>query len=340
MERSRRRRYTYEDFEKLDKLGEGTYGMVTKCKEKLTGEVYAIKDIKYRKEMKKDEEGKISERLEGIPPTSLREIACLKTLDHPNVIGQKGVIMSGFKKFSIIFEYIDGDLKDRVDKLRPGQFFPEETIKVWMYQILLGTAYCHSRMVIHRDLKPNNILITEDDTIKIADFGLARTFNLPVTCYTKEVITLWYRAPELLLGEDEYSTCVDIWSIGCIMYELSHLSTLFPGDSEIGTLMKIFSILGTPTEQVSPVNGFYWPEVESLKWYKKTFPKFKGKDPAKFFPKLSEEGIDLLMKLLTPCPYLRIEAHEALKHPWFDDLDKTKYADPSDLYVGDLLNLP
>ena len=328
MERTSQKKYNYDDFEKIKVLGQGTYGVVSKCREKLTDNVYAIKDIK------------VSRGFEGIPATALREIAILKSLKHPNIINQVGVFNQGFKKFSIIFEFADGDLKNRVDKLKPGEFFTEETIKKWMYQILLGTAYCHSQMVLHRDLKPNNILITDDDTIKIADFGLARTFNLPVTLYTREVISLWYRAPELLLGEAEYCTGVDIWSIGCIMYELSHLNTLFPGDSEIEMIMKIFSVLGTPKEEGEvQKNGYIWPGITQLRWFKPAFLKFPGVELSKFFDRLSEKGVDLLKRLLDPCPYSRIEAHEALKHPWFDDLEKSDYADPSDLYTEDLLNL-
>jgi len=148
---------------------------------------------------------------EGIPSTALREIAVLKGLDHPNIIKLIGVLSQGSHslqkskhaynyKFSIIFEYINGDLKDRCDSLKQEEYFTEDTIKDWMYQILLGAAYCHSRMILHRDLKPNNILITKDNKIKLADFGLARSFNIPLTLYTKEVITMWYRAPELLFG--------------------------------------------------------------------------------------------------------------------------------------------
>jgi len=116
------------------------------------------------------------------------------------------------------------------------------------------------------------------------------------------------------------------------MYELSHIRTLFPGDSEIGMLMEIFQLLGTPTEET-------WPEVSKLKWFKPSFPRFKGLDLDKKCFNLGKEAVDLLRCLLNPCPYFRIEAHEALKHPWFDDLDKSKYEDPSSLYVEDLLHL-
>ena len=109
-----------------------------------------------------------------------------------------------------------------------------------MYQLLLGTAFCHGRRVLHRDLKPQNLLITEDGFLKLADFGLARAFGIPLRNYTHEVVTLWYRAPELLLGYKLYCTAVDIWSIGCIFAEIATRRPLFPGDSEIDALYKIF----------------------------------------------------------------------------------------------------
>lgn len=132
----------------------------------------------------------------------------------------------------LVFEYLDLDLKKKIDKLISGTCFSPQIVKWYMHQLLSGVAACHSRRIIHRDLKPQNILLGTNEELKIADFGLARAFGIPIRPYTKEVVTLWYRAPELLLGATEYSTPVDLWSVGCIFVEIISKRALFDGDSE------------------------------------------------------------------------------------------------------------
>lgn len=181
-------------------------------------------------------------------------------------------------------------------------------------------TYCHTNTVIHRDLKPNNILFSEDlNEVRIADFGLARTYSLPLKAYTHEVVTLWYRAPEVLLGAKEYSLGVDSWSIGCIFFELMTGQIFLPGDSEIDQIFKIFKLLGTPDEE-------NWPGVTEYEFWKATFPKFKQGDFEKHCKAFKDPlALDLMRQLVHLIPAKRITCIEALRHPYFDDLDKSKF---------------
>lgn len=163
----------------------------------------------------------------------------MKGLKHPNIVELKEVIYSEDKLY-LIFEYCDYDLKKYMRQV--GGPLPPQEVKSFTYQILQATAYCHAHRVMHRDLKPQNLLIDKSGNIKLADFGLARAFGLPVKTYTHEVVTLWYRAPEILLGQKQYSTPVDIWSIGCIFAEMAQRKALFAGDSEIDQIFKIFQV--------------------------------------------------------------------------------------------------
>lgn len=141
-----------------------------------------------------------------------------------------------------------------------------------MHQLLDAIAYCHLNRILHRDLKPQNLLVNDEGHVKLGDFGLARCFHLPMRGYTHEVITLWYRAPEILLGAKYYGTAVDVWSLGCIHAEMMMRTPLFPGDSEIDQLYRIFKQLGTPNETV-------WPGVTHLPDFKAIFPKWEPKEP-------------------------------------------------------------
>jgi serine/threonine protein kinase len=170
---------------------------------------------------------------EGLPSTALREIAVLKELNHEGIVKLIDILhgRDGQKLF-MVFEYFNIDLRIYLDRKRIA--LPLENVKDIMSQVLQALLHCHQKRIMHRDLKPSNLLIGEDNkTIKLADFGLARTFGLPLKTYTHEVVTLWYRAPEILLGAKVYSTAIDMWSLGCIFYELVHNVPLFQGKSEI-----------------------------------------------------------------------------------------------------------
>lgn len=180
--------------------------------------------------------------------------------------------------------------------------------------MLRGLAFCHARRTLHRDLKPQNLLIDRDGNLKIADFGLARTFGIPVRTYTHEVVTLWYRAPEILLGARHYGCAIDMWSVGCIFAEMVTQQPLFPGDCEIDQIFKIFKILGTPTSET-------WPDAMNLPDFKPTFPRWSPQDLKEIFNgKLDEHGVDLLSRMLTYDPAKRISVRDALRHPYFNEL--------------------
>lgn len=250
---------------------------------------------------------------EGVPSTALREISLLKELAHPNIVDLMDVEHSENRLY-LVFEWLDKDLKKYMDSCGPdGMSTP--LIKSYMFQLLKGMAVCHSRGIMHRDLKPQNLLINRQGELKIADFGLARAFQIPIRAYTHEVVTLWYRAPEILLGQRQYACPVDMWSIGVIFAEMVNRRPLWPGDSEIDELYKIFRTLGTPTEQS-------WPNVSRLPDYKPTFPKWPGSSLKRTVPTLDDQGFDLLQQMLHYEPIARITAKAALEHPWFADMDR------------------
>ncbi|XP_075674495.1 cell division control protein 2 homolog isoform X3 [Castanea sativa] len=287
-------------YEKVEKIGEGTYGVVYKARDRTTNETIALKKIRLEQED------------EGVPSTAIREISLLKEMQHGNIVRLQDVVHSE-KRLYLVFEYLDLDLKKYMDS-SPEFAKDLRQIKMFLYQILRGIAYCHSHRVLHRDLKPQNLLIDRrTNALKLADFGLARAFGIPVRTFTHEVVTLWYRAPEILLGSRHYSTPVDVWSVGCIFAEMVNQRALFPGDSEIDELFKIFRVLGTPNENT-------WPGVTSLPDYKSTFPKWPPKDLATVVPSLDSAGIDLLSKMLCFDPSRRITARSALEHEYFKDI--------------------
>jgi len=290
-----------EKYQKIEKIGEGTYGVVYKARNRLTGELVALKKIGLEAED------------EGIPSTAIREISILKELQHPNIVRLHDVIHTE-KKLTLVFEYLDLDLKKFLDT-EPEPLSPQ-TIKTLLFQLLAGVSFCHDRRVLHRDLKPQNLLINKESLeLKLADFGLARAFGIPVRSYTHEVVTLWYRAPDVLMGSRKYSTPVDLWSVGCIFGEMSSGRPLFPGTSEADQLTKIFKILGTPTEQT-------WPTMVDLPDYKSDFESYPAHQLSEQFPTLEPAGQELLQQLLRYDPQQRLTAKKALTDDYFSTVEE------------------
>ncbi|KAH7640846.1 LOW QUALITY PROTEIN: cyclin-dependent kinase 2 [Dermatophagoides farinae] len=286
-------------YRKIEKIGEGSYGIVYKAIDQENGGLVALKKIRLNSDS------------EGAPSTAIREISLLKSIKHKNVVSLIDVIHCDTNLY-LVFEYLNQDLKKLLDNTSTNGL-PSKLIKSYVWQLLQGISYCHANQVIHRDMKPQNLLIDIDGYIKIGDFGLGRSIMIPMRIYTHEVVTLWYRAPEILLGTQYYGFSVDIWSIGCIFAEMSSKKALFSGDSEIDQLYRIFRTLGTPDEKL-------WPDVVKLCDYKSNFPKWKRQNMKELLPNLDDNAIDLLNRLLTYDPNQRIPALKALNHKYFHDV--------------------
>jgi len=285
-------------YEKLEKIGEGTYGTVFKAKHKETLEIVALKRVR------------LDEDDEGIPSSALREICLLKELKHKNIVRLYDVMHSE-KKLTIVFEYCDQDLKKYFDSCQ-GEI-EANVVKSFMYQLLRGLSFCHEKHILHRDLKPQNLLINKNGELKLADFGLARAFGIPVRCFSAEVVTLWYRPPDVLMGAKLYTTSIDIWSAGCIFSEIANAGRpLFPGSDVDDQLKRIYRLLGSPSEE-------NWAGVSKLPLYK-DFQIQASVSINAVVPKMSAPAKDLLQKHLVLNPSHRITAEEAMQHLYFADL--------------------
>jgi len=287
-----------DTYTKLDKLGEGTYATVFKGKSRLTDNLVALKEIRLEHE-------------EGAPCTAIREVSLLKDLKHANIVTLHDIVHTD-KSLTLVFEYLERDLKQYMDDC--GAILAMNNVKLFLFQMLRGLAYCHARRVLHRDLKPQNLLINERGELKLADFGLARAKSVPTKTYSNEVVTLWYRPPDVLLGSTEYSTPIDMWGVGCIFYEMASGRPLFPGSTVEDELHLIFKVLGTPNEDNWPGIG----RTEELQSYK--FPHYTAEPLVARAPRLDPDGISLLNSFLHFEARRRISAREAMKNPYFQSL--------------------
>ncbi|KAL9651206.1 hypothetical protein ABK040_008277 [Willaertia magna] len=321
----------YAKYDILGRIGEGAYGVVRVAKDKNnSSQLVAVKSFKL----------KLARESEGIPLTICREINILKELEHPNVLKVKDIVIDkNDGSFIMVSSYCKLDLekllryhKEQIilDNRKLPQRLDRSVVKSILYQMLQGINYLHSKWIMHRDLKPANILIHDDGNergvVKIADFGLARVFKDPLRKLADDgpVVTIWYRAPEILLGARHYTPAIDMWSIGCIFVELITTKPIFAGKEvkdqnnqnpfQSDQLETIFKVLGSPSEDE-------WPGMRELEHYKQ-ITRFKKYDKAiEQYSGLSENDVhelDLLKRMLCYDPEKRITAAEALQHPFFE----------------------
>ncbi|GFS43368.1 hypothetical protein NPIL_292773 [Nephila pilipes] len=294
-----------ESYIRLNKLGEGTYATVFRGRSRLTDNLVALKEIRL-------------EHDEGAPCTAIREVSLLKDLKHNNIVTLHDIIHTE-KCLTLVFEFLENDLKKYLDDV--GAPISLDNVKIFLFQLLRGLAYCHRRKVLHRDLKPQNLLINEKGELKLADFGLARAKSVPTKTYSNEVVTLWYRPPDVLLGSTDYSTSIDLWGVGCIFFEMVTNQALFPGSTVEVQLDLIFRQMGIPTEET-------WPGISAYEDFRTNFlPEVSqryGDLEQKKFPqricRLDSAGQDLFFKLLTYDPKKRISALDGTRHPYFKSL--------------------
>ncbi|MCO5565815.1 hypothetical protein L7F22_019490 [Adiantum nelumboides] len=292
-------------YERLNQIEEGSYGVVFRARDRSSGEIVALKKLKMDQEKN------------GFPITSLREIRTLMEAKHENVVRVREIVVGEtLTQIFIVMDFIEHDLKTLLQT--QNMPFLASEIKTILHQLLSATALLHRNWIIHRDLKTSNLLMNNRGQIKLADFGLARMYGDPPMDeeeMTRLVVTLWYRAPELLLGTQRYDTAIDIWSVGCIFAELINKEPLFCGKNETDQIIKIFKLLGQPSEDI-------WHGFSKLPNAKNIFGN--SHSIAQPFSKLrqtfkysTENCIDLLQKMLTYDPERRITAEQALQHPYF-----------------------
>ena len=290
------------DYEVFDKLGEGTYAKVHFGKHCVTGDGVAIKFIH------------IEHEEEGPSCSVIRELDILKRCNHPAIVSFKGAAIKD-KRIIIVIEYMKTNLFNMI--FNPKISLAPALVKSYAFQLLSGLYYLHSHHIIHRDICPKNLLLDEEGRLKICDFGISRSFSLPIGKLTGGVITPIYRPPEIFLkqGNDSYyDISADIWSAGCVIAEMVNRKFLFYSDSELGIVLKIFETFGKPSEEIMEM----YPKLVELPL--ENFPVIEN---PKFVDTDNEYLKDLVSKMLCLNPNKRITAKEALYHPYFDDFPQT-----------------
>uniref|UniRef100_A0AAA9TGF6 cyclin-dependent kinase n=1 Tax=Bos taurus TaxID=9913 RepID=A0AAA9TGF6_BOVIN len=320
-----------EKYEKIGKIGEGSYGVVFKCRNRDTGQIVAIKKFLE------------SEDDPVIKKIALREIRMLKQLKHPNLVNLIEVFRRK-RRLHLVFEYCDHTVLHELDRHQRGQtqyfthFFPvqipfqpdpllillvcskniwvpEHLVKSITWQTLQAVNFCHKHSCIHRDVKPENILVTKQSVIKLCDFGFARLLTGPSDYYTDYVATRWYRSPELLVGDTQYGPPVDVWAIGCVFAELLSGVPLWPGKSDVDQLYLIRKTLGDliPRHQHVFSTNQYFSGVK--------IPDPEDMEPLELkFPNISYSALGLLKGCLHMNPAERLTCEQLLQHSYFDSI--------------------
>lgn len=297
-------------YERLNYIDEGTYGTVFRARDIESGHVYALKHVKSDREKN------------GFPVTALREINTLFSTCHPNVIYLREVVVTpALDRVYLVMEYAPHDLASLLDRMnRP---YSASEIKSLMRQLLSGVAHLHKNWLLHRDIKPSNILLNHEGILKICDFGLARKYSDPPSKCTPNLVTLWYRPPELLLGETQYSTGVDMWAVGCIFAELLLKRPLLRGKTEIDQLHQTVRLLGAPVE--SRWRGFNDLPYTHRFDFQSVAPNTRLPEVLAAAPSATKNAIQLAEQLLDYDPGRRLSAELALQHPYFCESPAPKH---------------
>jgi cyclin-dependent kinase 10 len=296
------------EFEKLNRIGEGTYGIVYRARDIKDGQIVALKKVRMEREN------------DGMPISSIREISILFDLKHENIVELKTVAVGQqLDSLFLVMSYCHYDLASLLDHM--AKPFTEDQIKCLIIQVLKGLAFSHSKFIVHRDLKVSNLLMTDGGILKLADFGLSRSLGYPREPSTPKVVTLWYRAPEVLFGSRTHSAAMDLWSTGCVLAELLNHNPLFPARNEMELFEGIINTIGSPNETI-------WPGFSKLPIFKSYNLKHQPYNNLKQkFPYLTDAGHRLMNQMLFYNPEKRINANEALEHPYFNGITHNTYDD-------------
>jgi len=293
---------------------------VYKARHRVDGTVVAVKKIKLGKTQ------------DGVNLSAIDEIRVLQELKHENIVTLHEVFSRG-ENMSLVFDFCQTDLESIINardlRTQPYIPMPAEDIKAYMLMMLKGVNACHQNFVLHRDLKPGNLLLSQDGTLKIADFGLARTYGSPDTRYSPQAFTRWYRPLELLLGAEQYGPASDMWSVGCIFAEMLLRVPLFAGDTDMHQINRIVECMGSPSEAV-------WPGYSDLK----VSMKFKPVQPTplnRIIPAARADAIELLNQLLHFDPNKRITAEQAISHAYFSNAPRASGREAIAQRIQDLL---